>query len=121
MPGPVQTLRTRYAMAHDPEQLARAFLDGEVTMYPACFEDPDAAWQAIIRLSREPLTDHQTAALAAGPLEELLARHGPAYIERAETEARQRPKFRHLLGGVWRNAMSDAVWERVTRARGPVW
>jgi hypothetical protein len=108
-------------MAHDAQQLASVFLDGEVTMYPACVDDPEAVWQAIIQLSREELTDRQTALLAAGPLEDLLARHGAAYIERVETEARQRPKFRHLLGGVWRSSMPEEVWERVTRARGRAW
>src|SRR5215217_501384 len=100
MPEPSSTLKPCYTMAHDPHALATAFLDGDVTMYPACIDEPEAVWQAIIRLSREALTDQQTATLAAGPLEELLARHGSAYIERVETEARQRPKFRHLLGGV---------------------
>ncbi len=59
--------------------------------------------------------------LAAGPLEELLAWHGPAVIDRAESEAHRDPKFRRLLGGVWQNAMTDDIWERVQRLAPEKW
>jgi hypothetical protein len=65
--------------------------------------------------------DKVMALLAAGPLEDVLARHGPAVIEEVETRARRLPRFRHLLGGVWKNAMTDEVWDRVCKARGKVW
>jgi hypothetical protein len=59
--------------------------------------------------------------LAAGPLEDLLAANGPAVIDRVEVEARRDPKFRHLLGGVWRNAMTDDIWARVQRLASEKW
>jgi hypothetical protein len=55
--------------------------------------------------------------LAAGPLEDLLSRHGAAIIDTVELEARQRKKFRELLSGVWRNVIADEVWDRVLRLR----
>jgi hypothetical protein len=55
----------------------------------------------------------QEGALAAGPLEDLLGSHGEAMIDDIELKARREPRFRRLLTGVWQNAMSDAIWERV--------
>jgi hypothetical protein len=51
--------------------------------------------------------------LSAGPLEDLLTYHGATLIDRVEAEARRNPKFASLLGGVWKNAMSDDTWRRV--------
>jgi hypothetical protein len=59
--------------------------------------------------------------LAAGPLDDLLAAHGSALIERIETEARRNPAFNLLLGGVWQNTMSPDVWGRIQAARLEVW
>jgi hypothetical protein len=51
--------------------------------------------------------------LAAGPLEDLLTYAGESYIEEIEQLASNDPKFRSVLGGVWKNNMTDQVWERV--------
>lgn len=51
--------------------------------------------------------------LSAGPLEDLLAGHGPIIIEAVEAEARRNPRFATALGGVWQNRMSDAIWQGV--------
>lgn len=59
--------------------------------------------------------------LAAGPLEDLLATHGPAMIDRIVLEARRDPSFRHLLGGVWRNCIDEVVWEKLQAIVGARW
>jgi hypothetical protein len=51
--------------------------------------------------------------LSAGPIEDLLAQHGDAFIDRVEIEARRDPSFAKVLGGVWQNSMSDEVWKRL--------
>ena len=61
------------------------------------------------------------AILAAGALEDLLADHGPDYIDRVEDTARKDPKFNRLLGGVWKNSITDDVWHRVQAIRNEVW
>ena len=61
------------------------------------------------------------ALLAAGPMEELLVYHGPAIIEQVEEKAAHQPKFRRLLGGVWKNAIEEGIWARVCKARDAVW
>ena len=37
------------------------------------------------------------------------------------TLAHRDPQFRKLLGGVWKNEMTEAVWGRVTAAAGQRW
>ena len=54
--------------------------------------------------------------LAAGPLEQVLANHGEAIIDRVELLARIEPQFSSLLGGVWQNNMSEEVWIRVKKS-----
>ena len=51
--------------------------------------------------------------LSAGPLEDLLAKHGELIIESVEREAKANAKFAQLLGGVWQNSMPNDIWARV--------
>ena len=51
--------------------------------------------------------------LAAGPIEDLLAKHGADFIDRVEAEARNDPNFAKVLGGVWKNEMPADVWARL--------
>jgi hypothetical protein len=104
-----------------PAQLVTRFHEGEITFDGAARQAPEVAGQAIVALSRQALTEEQIAVLAAGPLEDLLAYHGTAFIDRVEKEARVYPAFRHLLGGVWRSSIAEPVWHRVEAIRGPTW
>lgn len=67
------------------------------------------------------MSDRVIAVFAAGPLEDLLAKHGQKYIDRIEELALEDEKFNMLLGGVWRNTMASEVWNRVQTARKQVW
>ena len=81
---------------------------------------PDDCWLAILAvLARKP-PGEVLAVLAAGPLEDLIGRHGSEFIVRIETEARRSPEFRHLLSGVWESGTPE-VWVRVRKAQGPLW
>ena len=84
-------------------------------------ESSDLLWRFIQNVYPRDMSDKTISLLAAGPLEHFLAHHGPAYIDQVETLARKDPKFNYLLGGVWRNSMTDDVWERVQKARLSVW
>lgn len=59
--------------------------------------------------------------LAAGPLEDLLAHHGPAVIDRVEQLANEDSRFNLLLGGVWPGSIAPEVWLRVETVRREVW
>jgi hypothetical protein len=65
---------------------------------------------------RTPIDYELMSALAAGPLEDLLARHGDEVIDEVERMAGKDPEFRKCLSGVWRNAMSHELYARVQKA-----
>lgn len=79
-------------------------------------KDPDTAWFLVLEILRRDSSDEIAEVLSAGPLEDLLAKHGSHLIERVEHQAKTSPEFASLLGGVWKNAMSDDVWQRVQAA-----
>src|SRR5450755_1670546 len=76
-------------------------------------DSPADGWRLILAVLRFDGSTQIREVLAAGPLEDLLVKHGDAMIESVEHEARHDPAFASLLGGVWRNAMSESVWTRV--------
>ena len=80
-------------------------------------ENPKELWEFILEvLKRDPPTE-VIEVLAAGPLEDYIARLGGQVIDRVEAQAAADPKFRSLLGGVWRNSMSEDIWRRVQACR----
>ena len=86
------------------------------------FADPEAVWQAVLRIMQRKLTEEQISLLAAGPVEDLLAHYGALFIDRIEAEAQRSPAFAHALGGVWRRDIPQEIWQRVETARGgAVW
>jgi hypothetical protein len=86
-----------------------------------CRSNPELCLELILEILRTDRSDRVLANLAAGPLEDLLVRHGPKVINRVESHAKTDRQFKHLLGGVWKNAMSDEVWERVQAVAGAKW
>jgi hypothetical protein len=108
-------------MAVTPQNLVKAFHEGEISFGGAAQTSPEIAWLAIVELSRQSLSNKQIEVLAAGPLEDLLAYHGAAFIDRIEKESRVYRAFRDLLGGVWRSSISDEVWRRVEFIRAEPW
>jgi hypothetical protein len=88
---------------------------------PAYECDPEILWLFVQNTYKRDLPERLVAILAAGPVEELLAYHGAQFIDRIEQEARRNTDFMHLLGGVWRNAITKEVWGRIEKCRGDVW
>lgn len=76
-------------------------------------EHPEHAWLAILAAVEDPRLEPYLGTLAAGPMEDLLSLHGLAFIDRVEAAAVTNPKLAHLLGGVWKYEMTDAIWSRV--------
>lgn len=82
-------------------------------MIDLALENPEELWDIILEiLKRDPPTE-VIEVLAAGPLEDYIAKLGEKVIDRVEAQSAADPKFKNLLGGVWRNSMSDDVWRRV--------
>jgi hypothetical protein len=108
------------------DELVSKWLSGEDhTMADAIIPplaDPEAAWQAVLRIMQHNLSEEQISLLAAGPVEDLLTWHAAQFIDRIEAEAQRSPTFAHVLGGVWRQDMPQQIWDRIESARGgKVW
>jgi hypothetical protein len=118
-----------FAKVGDPDRMPEDIFDRGWVLYDLSFENPELAWvviqNVVARYSESALfTEEETEGrkvlgnLAAGPLEDLLAEHGPNFIDRVETEARRDRRLFWTLGCVWKNSMTDDVWARVQRAAG---
>jgi hypothetical protein len=65
-------------------------------------------------IERAP-SDKSLGFIAASPLEDLLSKHGPEFIDRVENRAAESPKFCRALGMLRRLGMSEEVWHRVQK------
>ena len=86
--------------------------------------DRDTAWTVILRILELVDPDPNGAlfqVLAASPTEDLIAEHGATIIDNVEAEALRNPRFKLLLGGVWRRGMPEDIWTRVEQCRGHAW
>ena len=93
----------------------------EDKIFDLTYERPADLWPLILEVLRQTHDTEVLAVLAAGPLEDYLAKCGGHVIASVEAQAASDEKFKHLLGGVWKNSMSDDVWDRVCRCRGEPW
>ena len=99
------------------EELSPAYVE----MEDAVQDEPERAWQLILGILKRDQSDSVIPCLAGGPLENLLVHHGPSFIERVEELAKANQDFNRLLGGVWKNGISDEIWNRLASVRKGVW
>jgi hypothetical protein len=74
--------------------------------------DPQTAWPLICMLIAGATSDRLLADVAAGPLEDLLNKHGPAVITAVEKECTNNPRLRLALSGVWGINPGNPIFER---------
>jgi hypothetical protein len=120
------------AIPIDRERIIREFIEyGEVEdpkdvkwgwasdrMYSILEGAPEIAWELIVDLVERAPSDRSLEYFAAGPLEDLLSKDGPRFIERVEQRARQNDKFKRAVKVLRRLGMTDDVWRRVQTASG---
>ena len=75
-------------------------------------DDPTEAWEVTRILVNTAPSDGALAYVAAGPLEELLNKHGPVVIDRIEEESRQNLRLQLALSGVWGIDPSHPLFDR---------
>jgi len=75
---------------------------------------PREAFDVVLSIMESPDAERVIGGVAAEPIEDLLVQHGDEFIELVENEAKRSPKFRHMLGGVWRSSMDESIWLRLT-------
>ena len=83
--------------------------------------EPAAAWNVIQEIIALNQSDEILANVGAGPFEDLMMHHGVLLIDKVESCARASPAFRRMLGVVWKNAISDEVWDRIRAIAPPSW
>ena len=83
--------------------------------------EPDSVLAVIVSIAQLTPDGRRDPLLAAGLCEDFIFRYGDIYINVMEELARLNPRFRHVLGGVWRPHVSDEVWSRIEAARGEPW
>ncbi len=112
MTGSLDDFATRYfrdltalSSGTRPERLALeqavdrpAFRLDELLESPA---DAENAWQMILELIDRAPDDPALSFVAAGPLEDLIRRHGAQFGERLAERANQDERFRDALRDVW--------------------
>jgi hypothetical protein len=84
-------------------------------------DDPEAAWSVIGKMLERDTSDVVLSNVGAGPLEDLLVAHGARFIDRIEKRAESDTTFKKVLGTVWKNAISEDVWQRVRAVAAPFW
>ena len=115
----------RYSPNDAPEDV---FVRGWV-LYDLVEDDPALAWgtmkTVVSRYSEDDLflengseAQRVVGNMAAGPLEDLLDKHGSRFIEIVEEQARLDRRMAWMLSGVWQSSMPDGIWTRVQRAAG---
>jgi len=75
----------------------------------------ESLWQLVQALALLPdeADPEVLATIAAGPLEDLLDKAGPEYIDAVEELARRNPRAARMLTGVWPSSIEPVVWQRV--------
>lgn len=86
-------------------------------LYDVVLNQPELAWELILQILSIDQSNVVYENLSAGPLEDFLVYHGEQYIEKIENQARLDKNFNELLGGVWRNNISEYIWRRIETVR----
>lgn len=76
-------------------------------------QKPDVALAVILEILKITDEDRTLAVLAAGPLEELIVRHGKQLIDNIINLAMSNKKFYDLLQGIWGNDIDKDVWQKI--------
>lgn len=80
-------------------------------------EYPDKALEVTRKIFSRDKSKKMQESLSAGPLEDLLVRHGESMIDEFESIANKDSEFAKLLGGIWKNSMQEDVWQRLKKIK----
>lgn len=89
--------------------------DGIIALADLSLHAPERLWTVALEIL-ELLRDEEElliASIGAGPLEDLLNRHGGDYIDRIVERARQNRRFRVAASCVWPSRIDPTIWQRL--------
>ena len=78
--------------------------------------DPETAWDVIERIVERVDDPAVLGCIGAGPLEDLLAKHGRDFIDRVIADIGRSPKFAEVAESVWQNVIPSDVWVSLQKA-----
>lgn len=76
-------------------------------------EEPETAWECILGVIEIESSEEVLAHLAEGPLEDLLAEHGPTFIDRIEDISKNNIVFARLIKKVWVDGIAADIQNNV--------
>jgi hypothetical protein len=76
-----------------------------------CEEKPSESLKIIKIICEYSESDEVLANVAAGPFEDLLARHGKEIVKEVEDWATENKKNRRVLASIWKNEIDNDVWD----------
>jgi len=79
----------------------------------ACSEQPRKAWRLLGRLAQLASSQELVEVLGAGPLQDFVRSHAPAFIRQIERRAAQNRRFASALRVVWLPHGSDDISRRL--------
>jgi hypothetical protein len=109
-------IKYRTAGAYENPAASDEFVWADIDAQWLIDADPERLWLLIQEIYRRPEARDHYGLLAASLLEDMLGRHGAAFIDRVEALAAVDKDFASLLSGVWQFTMTDDVWRRVQSA-----
>ena len=83
--------------------------------------DPLLSFDVIKKILDIDKTDAILSNLAAGPMEDLLCRHGNEVINQVVKSAKDSQRFKRLLGAVWQNSIPEPIWVQVKAVSSATW
>jgi hypothetical protein len=89
-------IRYHHATKGSPEREESAWT---TDLYELEYHDPETLWLLILAIHARDQSARIQEVLSAGPVEDLLAKHGERFIERVESKARQDP----ICKAAWRS------------------
>jgi hypothetical protein len=86
-----------------------------------CDNSPEQCLAVINKIILIDASDVVLSNLAAGPVEDLLVKHGEQVISSVIQLAKKSTDWEKMLGAVWKNDISDHVWQQLKSVANSSW
>ncbi len=85
------------------------------TLQSAIWWYPELAWKLILQLVERAASEDMLADVGLWALEEFVAKHGDAFIDRVEEQVRKSPNFRAATKSIWFSSEERHLEERIRK------
>lgn len=103
--------------AHARNEKTDGLISAHELLDRICEQDPERCLAVVLQILELDGSEFIAANVGAGPIEDLLVRHGPTMIDRLEQLAATNHSFSVALSGVWRSTIDSEVWQRIVALR----